>query len=1175
LTDASLARVTTNKDHKLAVGDLVLLVNANTTRASVNGIWAVKHLEDPTTANGPRQFYIDTRITETIKTGKMFTFKPVRFKDRNELNLATGPMADSYGYSWKLKFDPAVNQVNASPVIVPPNTTSGFSSVHPLAIVDNNSTTPPANGVTYDYGRYAVYSVTGSILTKIKEEAVTVNPDDIEHLIIYNHSTGETLAKIEMFNPKRLIIPQVFLNEIDSINRVDPARYNRTTDKFKAVYTSTGWYSEWIGRRWWDISTIQFADYESFENDLDKYNNWGKTVNNKLPDIYEWTKSPVPPNQWNKLASTKGDAFGTVASGEVYIDDSSDSDNYHWVEEQQQVNGKIYTVYYFWVKNKNTIAKENKLSRIYSANVLSKILLNPSAVGMSWWAPIGTGSIIIKGVKSYLNNTSTVVQIKKKTKGNEKSQQWLFIADGDQVRTIPEWMHIRLRNSLSTLSVNYNTYTTSLYQRKDVAVNKPIRYYIGDVVYLPATIAGVRTKVYWQALKVIPGDNVSGPITHPNDWKRLSHVLELSDSKINVYSYHNVPDSQNLHPFNLLGNSIRPYQQSWFEDYSEARRVFIQQANLLLKNMDIINSIDGWNTNLIAELPFAETVIDMSEDSGIWYRTDFNAINYDTTKKIADTVTKSTGIFTANAVAGDYIKVIDEITGLTTIYEKLVDDGYNVVYRESGTIQFSDLLWQKPGLWDSDRWDSARWDYDLNVNMSCIVDTIRNNLFVAGYQTNYNKLMCVMLRYVLSEQPGVNWLQKASTIEPLNLISQTLDPLAELERDNISALTAFYSNVKSYRDKLRGSNIVKGNRESVNTSITETRDMIIKLYYDRVDAGTYDLPTVKNIEFVKLGWDPATFDPTSVSPDFVDTTFDTVKAASAITVTDETAVFATNTDLGNYVRYNDEENNSYSIYEKTDTGYKIVYISDYLKYVMDPDYDALSWDTVDWDIDQDANNISHSDNANIRINVAGSTKSKYYRPVKTANNLQGTKGEELVDLAIPDSLIMDVTSVDINNTKVRSHYYNNSVEMFIADSALTALKHSIDKDTMRIEFTNMAPLLDASLDNIQYVWVGGEKIGYTIKTNSYISGLIRSVDGTALIDHAVTDPIYVINAATLLVPQTPLQNLQINAPFFNDFEYVPWDNESWENHAWNSRYVKTLADSVNPFAETIKNYVSS
>jgi hypothetical protein len=404
--------------------------------------------------------------------------------------------------------------------------------------------------------------------------------------------------------------------------------------------------------------------------------------------------------------------------------------------------------------------------------------------------------------------------------------------------------------------------------------------------------------------------------------------------------------------------------------------------------------------------------------------------------------------------------------------------------------------------------------------------------------------------------------------------------LAELERDNISVLTAFYSNVKAFRDKLRDSNIVKSNLEPVNTQIRDTHDIAIKLYYDRVNVGSYELPTVKNTEFGKVGWDPSpkVFDPTSISPDFVDSTFDAVKAANATVVTNEASVYTVDANVGDYVKFNNQETYSYTIYEKLATGgYKVVYVSDYLNSVVDPDYDIMLWDRdgFGWDAEEIPPEKIYSDQAEPTEIITGSTKSKYYRPVRTVNTPQGNKGEELVDVTIPDSLTIDVTSLDTNNTVVRSHYYKNSVEMFIADATLTELKHNIDKDTMRIEFTNMTVLTDANLDDIQYVWIASEKIGYTIKTDSYISGLIRSTDGTPLMDHAITDPVYAVNATTLLVPQTPLQNLHIKGPFFNDSMYVPWDNEPWQAYTWDGKAIKTLEESINPFAQAVKNYVSS
>ena len=81
--------------------------------------------------------------------------------------------------------------------------------------------------------------------------------------------------------------------------------------------------------------------------------------------------------------------------------------------------------------------------------------------------------------------------------------------------------------------------------------------------------------------------------------------------------------------------------------------------------------------------------------------------------------------------------------------------------------------------------------------------------------------MCTMFRYVMSEQVGVDWLAKSSTIEPVNLISSTLEVNDSLQRDQITVLSNFYSTVKSYRDKIRGGTVDRTVTEAVQMEIGE------------------------------------------------------------------------------------------------------------------------------------------------------------------------------------------------------------------------------------------------------------------------------------------------------------------------------------------------------------------
>jgi hypothetical protein len=114
------------------------------------------------------------------------------------------------------------------------------------------------------------------------------------------------------------------------------------------------------------------------------------------------------------------------------------------------------------------------------------------------------------------------------------------------------------------------------------------------------------------------------------------------------------------------------------------------------------------------------------------------------------------------------------------------------------------------------------WDYDINSVFNGIVDALRDEIFIGKNSKYYSSIMCSMFRYVLSEQINVDWLAKSSTVEPVNLISQTLSNNDYVKRDEIGAITNFYSTVKAYRDKIRGGTVNKITIDTLNVSVFET-----------------------------------------------------------------------------------------------------------------------------------------------------------------------------------------------------------------------------------------------------------------------------------------------------------------------------------------------------------------
>ena len=795
-TNASQARVACNVEHRVEQGDYVLIINANVKNSDANGIWKVESVEDNF------KFYINTRITETITTGKIFVFKPIRFKNITELNLVTGTNADQYGYAWKKKYNPLSNILGATTTALP-TTPSGYDAGYPIAIIDDGLGTNLGE-TSFDFGNYKVYKVLQSdVITKtvVKTDSLPLDLSDIEHLVIYDYDADKILAKLELFDPRKLHLPEIFKNDIDVMGRVDPARYTRTTDDFKSVYGSQGWYEEYVGRRWWDTSTCQFSDYESGDA-MTRARYWGTTVDGALPDIYEWTKSPVHPTQWNKLAETGAKAFDQVASGEVYVDTISGKDNYHWVEEQDYVSGKLYTVYYFWVKNKQTISTESKNVRVYATSQLSKILLNPSLARLPWWAPITSNSIMLKGIDNLLTSSSTVVQIKKKNKGEEKHQQWLFVSEANTTETIPQWIHTRFRDSIAggihyKKNANYTVYSPAVTYSQDNFVKYNNNFYI---------CKNLTTGAFSSA-----------------SWQLLVDAEEVSETQFRFNIVKQVPDLVHLHRYSQLGNDIRPNPQSWFKNIYEARRNFVKKANQLLLNIDI-SSLANWGDilNQTAYDVFGDT-IDLTK---FWTFTDYQSADYSSTKAISATVQTLPEIYSVSVTTNSYIKVKND----NTIYEKDSNGGYKLVYRSAdatnnkGAIKLSDDLFDPKGTWSYNKWEQVTipWDYDLCNVFYAIMEALRNDVFINEYETSYSKLTCAMFRYILSEQVNVDWLQKSSTIEPINLIGSTLNRTNTLQRDNVTVLTGFYSSVKSYRDKIRSSTVTKQLIENTGIAMDET-----------------------------------------------------------------------------------------------------------------------------------------------------------------------------------------------------------------------------------------------------------------------------------------------------------------------------------------------------------------
>ena len=194
---------------------------------------------------------------------------------------------------------------------------------------------------------------------------------------IFPSPTGETVASIPVFDPFKGILPGAVSQNITYMTDLDPARYNVTAvDRLRS--DNVIFDEVQVGQLWWDTSTALYLYYEqpmardgseSVSDNL-KYrrDNWGQMFPGSVVDIYEWTESAVPPDQWEGTGEPR------------------DLVNYTAVTKSDHFTNVLTTRYYFWVKDSTT--KPNRPNRTLTARDVATFITSPKTQGYSFYTPI-------------------------------------------------------------------------------------------------------------------------------------------------------------------------------------------------------------------------------------------------------------------------------------------------------------------------------------------------------------------------------------------------------------------------------------------------------------------------------------------------------------------------------------------------------------------------------------------------------------------------------------------------------------------------------------------------------------------------------------------------------------------------------------------------------------------
>jgi hypothetical protein len=422
--DGNDAQITVHVNHGLKIGDYVMVLNTTTT-PNIDGIHKVTKIKDSTT------FYIDQYIDKCGSSSSIMTLRPTRFTSIEDRNAAL--QSDSWNVS------PTTNIFTDFDKKVAEGRTRSIN------VFKTNYST---DGEGYLAGKLAQSTAPEVEASQIpdRSQLTRITNTDLDNITVYDYETNTPILDLELFDPMRGIIPGVADAEIDIKSVHDIAIYNTSTEEEYETDDDSAWANAEIGKRWWDTSKVRYYDYD--QGDLkDKTSNWAKQFVGSEIVIWEWTKSSVAPDDYAKAVASNKVMFGVPASGTAYaeFDVVKNQNEYYYTlrSEWNAANSKYESVYYFWVRNKETIGSTDK--NIITSEV-ENIITDPSANGIYWFSVVDSDAIIISDIWDFVNK-KVVVQLNKKV--DNSHAQWILV--GKDTDIIPTHWYTGLKSNLASI----------------------------------------------------------------------------------------------------------------------------------------------------------------------------------------------------------------------------------------------------------------------------------------------------------------------------------------------------------------------------------------------------------------------------------------------------------------------------------------------------------------------------------------------------------------------------------------------------------------------------------------------------------------------------------------------------------------------------------------------------
>ena len=786
------ALIKMDKEHGISSGEFILILNS-TCVPSVDGIHRVTRLQ------GTTGVYIDRFIQEKGFTGKVIPLRSIRFSSSNEA-FASVNNPRYFGISE----DGRALGLRTRTII------------YVDEVFDGTNTSLKRGGV-FEIRR----TVEGAELFSVRNETGKTNNSQIKNGVLYSYNSGDTIKTFEVFDPLKGIIPGIADREIDIKSEVDYAYYNNSTDPAQDLNTENTWGQQNVGAVWWDLSNAIYLNYDQGSAEY-RQEHWGELFPASTIDVYEWTKSPVTPDEYESVVRSRTVIDGIELTGEAYsVVDQFGELQYNWAEELE-INpntNQVETYYYFWVKNKTTAPT---LDREYSVLQIANIIRDPQTQEIDWIAATSQNTLLVSSLTENTGYTDLVMKVNFNIEETNYHQEFILLAENDPATVIPEWLHIRLRDSLAGFTQAKKTYVATEWNSTTV-------YNIDDIVISPI---GKIYRCYAVNVNVNPDGDINDDFWTLLELDELNPdgVIQGDQTTVSFNKPQPVPDLS-LHPFARTGIETRP-QQSLFNNLTGARRAAVEKINAQLLEINLVDSDIPWRDEFERTFMVGDLEYDIRD---YWNFADWSLDGSNFERDVGDYFVENVSELAAlNPFNGQIAQVevsddFDDRNERRQVY-RYENGTWVLVFKEKATIQFNNLLWDNVANrtgWDMLPWDTDIWDRSSSAVVVEIFDSFFNKIWIKIYRPNYTDLWFHMAKYVLQEQDEVDWIFKTSYFKLV--IEDSLEKqFNKYFNDNLDELFDYVNTVKPFRSKIRDAIVRKIADEDLGLTMFDTAEIRVQ-----------------------------------------------------------------------------------------------------------------------------------------------------------------------------------------------------------------------------------------------------------------------------------------------------------------------------------------------------------